>query len=85
MAHDIDYQLNKLPKCPHCGHDLPVWSDDNPVCLNYEDEGRTTWDCPKCEQTFVSVTRVEYRFDTAVSEEAADNDEWGPASAPASA
>lgn len=78
MQHAIDYQLNKLPKCPHCATTLDVWEGDNPLNLDYQDGGFTTFECKTCFKDFVCVTHVEYRFSTAVSEEAASDEEWGP-------
>jgi len=74
----IDYWNNDLPKCPHCDADFGVWSDDNPLSLNYEDGGKTDFECTSCGKGFVCVTAVRYKFSTAVSEEDADDDNWGP-------
>jgi hypothetical protein len=74
----IDYWGNDLPKCPHCGTDFQVWKDDNPLNLSYEDDGQSVFDCDSCRKEFVVVTQVQYRFHTAVSEEAADEQQWGP-------
>lgn len=81
MPHALDYWGNKLPKCPHCTADFQVWSGDNALDLNYEDGGFTTFSCESCSKDFVCVTAVEYTFSTAVSEEAASDDEWGPTEA----
>lgn len=78
MANEIEYYRNNLPKCPHCDTDFDVWDDDRPMVLNYEDGGKTTFECGFCNKEFVCVTIVEYKFSTAVSEDAADDDEWGP-------
>lgn len=78
MRDQIHYWANRLPKCPHCDTDLQVWDFDNPLALNYEDGGKTDFDCPSCKKGFVCVTIVKYEFSTAVSEEAADDEEWGP-------
>ena len=83
MPHSLEYWGNKLPKCPHCAADLEVWEGDNPLRLNYDDGGTTTFECGSCGKEFVSVTRVEYTFSTAVSEEAASDEEWGPQEAAA--
>jgi len=78
VSHYLDYWGNKLPKCPNCKADFEVWSGDNPLSLEYEDGVKTTFECGSCRKEFVTVTHVEYTFSTAVSEEAADDDEWGP-------
>ena len=78
MAHYLNYWGNKLPKCPHCAVDFEVWDGDHPHTLNYDDGDKTTFECESCHKEFVCVTRAEYTFSTAVSEEAADDDEWGP-------
>jgi transposase-like zinc ribbon protein len=78
VSHYLDYWGNKLPKCPHCKVDFEVWSGDHPLGLNYDDGGKTTFECEACRKEFVAVTSIEYTFSTAVSEEAADDDEWGP-------
>ena len=78
MPSEIDFRFNKLPKCPHCSTDFAVWDRDNPLKLDYDDGGRTTFQCQSCFKNFVAVTHVEYRFSTAVSEEAVDDDEFGP-------
>lgn len=83
MAHYLNYWGNKLPKCPHCAADFEVWSGDRPLALNYEDGGITPFECESCGKEFFSMTRVEYTFSTAVSEEAAEDDEWGPQEAAA--
>lgn len=79
----IDYEQNTKPKCPHCGTDFEVWEDDNPCGLNYEDGGHTTFECKSCNKDFVCVTHVRYTFSTAVSDDAASDDEWGPREADA--
>lgn len=81
MAHYIQYWRNDLPKCPHCDADFEVWSGDNPLDINYEDGGSTKLECESCHQGFVCVTAVEYKFSTAVSEDAASDEEWGPTEA----
>ena len=79
MSHDsIDYWGNDRPKCPHCGTDFKVWGDDNPLLLNYQDGGKTDFECVSCRKEFVCVTMVKYAFSTAISEDAADDGEWGP-------
>ncbi len=78
MPHYLDYWRETKPKCPHCGERFDVWDGDNPLSLNYEDGGHTTLECASCRKEFVCVTTVEYSFSTAVSEEAADEEEWGP-------
>lgn len=78
MANYINYWGNAKPKCPHCDADFDVWGEDNPLSLDYEDGGQTTFQCESCRKDFVCVTRVEYTFSTAVSKEAADDDMWGP-------
>lgn len=84
MPHELDYWCNKLPKCPHCGADFQVWSEDNPLTLNYEDGGSTEFECSSCRKDFVCVTTVQYEFSTAVSQDAAYEEEWGPQEAEAS-
>jgi len=74
----LDYWREPRPRCPHCGVPFEIWSGDNPLDLNYNDGGKTTLECGACEKEFVCVTVVEYSFSTAVSEEAADEEEWGP-------
>ncbi|MGY4621999.1 transposase-like protein [Bradyrhizobium sp. USDA 4472] len=83
MKHSIDYWSNELPKCPHCDKDFQVWSYDHPVELNYEDGGRTMFECDSCGNEFACVTNVKYTFSTAVSDDAADDEEWGPQEATA--
>lgn len=75
---NIEYWGNEKPKCPHCGESFDVWEEDNPLNLNYEDGGSTTFQCGDCLKDFVCVTSVRYVFSTAVSEEAASDEEWGP-------
>jgi hypothetical protein len=79
----IDYFKNIIPLCPHCKAEFNVWDDDRQLSLNYDDGGKSEWECPKCNASFVVVTHVEYRFSTAVSDDAADDEEWGPAEAAA--
>lgn len=78
MAHYLDFWGNERPKCPHCCADFDVWEGDNPMSLNYEDDGHTTFECASCQKEFVCVTSVHYKFATAVSDEAAYDEEWGP-------
>jgi hypothetical protein len=78
MPHPLEYWGNSLPKCPHCAADFQVWEGDNPLSLDYDDGGMTTFECGACNKEFVAVTKVEYTFATAVSEDAAYDDEWGP-------
>ncbi len=74
----IEYWGNDKPKCPHCGEDFDVWENDGALSLNYEDGGQTMYECRSCRKDFVCVTSVRYVFATAVSEEAADDEMWGP-------
>jgi hypothetical protein len=78
----IEFWGNEKPKCPHCRTDYDVWDGDSPLGLAYQDEGRTTFDCQSCGKEFVCVTSVRYVFHTAVSEDAASDEEWGPQEAP---
>jgi hypothetical protein len=78
MSHYLDYWHNEKPKCPHCDEDFDVWGGDNPLSLDYEDGGRTAFECQSCQKEFVCVTHVSHTFSTAVSDEAADDDAWGP-------
>lgn len=78
MPHALEYWHNAKPKCPHCSETFQVWEMDNPLSLSYEDGGKTTFECQSCGKEFVVVTHIEYNFSTAVSEEAADEEEWGP-------
>jgi uncharacterized metal-binding protein YceD (DUF177 family) len=75
---EYDYWRNDKPKCPHCKIDFEVWSEDHPMSLNYEDGGKTTFECERCNKEFVCVTSISYTFSTAISDEAADNEDWGP-------
>ncbi len=74
----LDYWHEAKPRCPHCGECFEIWENDHPLALNYEDGGRTTFECESCNKPFVCETVVSYVFSTAVSEEAADDDDWGP-------
>ncbi len=78
MAHYLNYWGNDKPKCPHCAADFDVWGGDNPLSLSYEEDGQTTFDCEACGKPFVCVTSVQYKFHTAVSEDAANDQQWGP-------
>lgn len=69
-------------KCPHCGADFPVWDEDHPLNLKYEDGAQTTFECEKCSKEFICVTEVKYLFSTATTEERADDSEWGPSDDP---
>ena len=69
---------NTKPKCPHCAADFDVWGGDNPLNLSYEEGGQTTFECNACRKDFVCVTGIQYTFSTAVSDEAADDESWGP-------
>jgi len=75
---DRGYELLRCPRCPHCGEDFHVWDDDRPMSLNYEDGGHTEFRCDECEKDFICVTSINYVFSTAIDEEAADDDHWGP-------
>lgn len=83
MTNALDYWHETKPRCPHCRERFDVWDGDNPLSLNYQDGGYTTFECTSCRKEFVCVTTVEYSFSTAVSEEAADDEEWGPQAAEA--
>lgn len=78
----LDYWGNSKPICPHCRAEFDVWGDDNPCSLDYEDGGHTTFECKSCRKEFVLVTKVEYTFSSAVSNEAADDEIWGPLELP---
>ena len=39
--------------------------------------GSSVWTCD-CGKDFVAVTTIHYTFSTAVSEEAASDEQWGP-------
>lgn len=79
----LDYCCNEKPKCPHCGANFDVWTGDNPLNLSYEDGGQTTFRCASCDKDFCCVTLVKYSFSTAVNDDAADDDRWGPQKADA--
>lgn len=74
----IDYMLNKLPKCPHCAKDFDIWDGDNSYGLNHGDGRHTHFDCDHCGKEFVCVTVVDYKFNTAIDTDHADDEEWGP-------
>lgn len=78
MSHSIEYWGNEKPKCPHCDADFDVWGGDNAMLISYEDGGNAALECASCHKDFVAVTSLRYVFATAVSEEAADDEEWGP-------
>jgi hypothetical protein len=46
--------------------------------MDFDDGGHTTFECEHCNQKFVAVTIVNYGFSTAVSDDAASDEEWGP-------
>lgn len=77
----LDYWGNEKPKCPHCGTDFGVWENDNPLNLSYEDGGQTMFECGSCGKDFCCVTHVTYKFSTALDDDAADDERWGPAKA----
>lgn len=83
MPSEFNWWHNNLPKCPHCSADFQVWDGDHPLDLNYDDGGQTTHECTSCGKEFVTVTHVKYVFSTAVSEEAASDEDWGPQEAAA--
>jgi hypothetical protein len=82
-THQLDYWHEDKPRCPNCGERFEVWEGDRPLALNYDDGGRTTFECDSCNKPFVCETIVKYAFSTAVSEEAADDEAWGPQEAAA--
>jgi hypothetical protein len=75
---DLGYERLMRPRCPHCGEDFHVWDGDNPLALSYEDGGRTEFICDECNEVFTCVTTHRYVFSTAINEDAADDEQWGP-------
>lgn len=79
----LDYWGNDKPKCPHCGADFDVSRGDNALNLSYEDGGQTMFACASCDKDFCCVTHIKYSFSTAVDDDAADDEQWGPRKADA--
>ncbi|MCY1228223.1 hypothetical protein D9M72_405240 [compost metagenome] len=52
---------NKQPKCPHCGKEIDIGSND---WWRLYEEGCHEVECPECEEPFSVVTRVSYSFST---------------------
>ena len=75
---EYDCFRQRLPVCPHCGTEFPVWDDDNPLGLDYDDGAQNEFKCVDCRKTFIAVTEVCYRFHTAVDEEHAADELCGP-------
>lgn len=71
---DLDYWQQSHPKCPHCEQvqqeylEVAQWLDGDVWSIECED----------CHKTFWVLTTTSIHFSSAVSEEAASDDEWGP-------
>ena len=70
-----EYEMNTSPVCPHCEHEF---KPDDYVEGMYDDGAYSDITCPSCDKPYVSVTSVSFYYSTAVSEQAASDDEWGP-------
>ena len=66
------------PVCPHCGEVFHLREHDRSLDVSYEEGGQTDWTCDSCSKPFVSVTVIEYKYCTAVDEERANEEQWGP-------
>lgn len=75
MNSPYEYQYNPSPKCPHCGAD---YSPSDPDHGLYQDDEYVDIVCPSCSKEFVCKVHIVFEYSTAVSEEAADDDAWGP-------
>jgi len=75
---EYDCLYSDNPVCPHCGDVFDLGKHDRAMDVSYEDGGQSEWKCDGCKKDFVSVTVVSYSYCTAVDEEHASDEDWGP-------
>ena len=61
---DMDFWLNKQPKCPHCGNDFDVSKND--AWRIYAEDTHDV-SCPSCDLDFKVKSSVTFKFTTDAS------------------
>ena len=75
MTSDYSYWRHTTPKCPHCGK---LDEMDDPLSDLFEDEAIVHLDCQFCGKDFVVCVSAKFEYSSAVDEDAASDDIWGP-------
>ena len=78
MSEAYEYEYNTLPRCPHCGAYPKDLHDGDPCDEMYDDGGVFEMTCRSCRKEYVAVTSTSYSYSTAVDDEAASDEKWGP-------
>lgn len=66
---DIDFAMNKNPKCPHCGNDFDVFEREAFYLFN-EDTSHDV-ECDVCDLPFTIRSVSSWHFDTSEQDDAA--------------
>lgn len=62
----LDFSMNKLPKCPHCGTDYDI--DEHGAWELYDENFNDDLTCDECNMTFSVSVQAIYRFSTDCQE-----------------
>ena len=76
---DLGYWREAHPKCPHCKQVQQRYED----AVHWCDGDTWAITCEDCRKEFWVLTTTKVEFTSYVSEEAAENDEYGPQDATA--
>lgn len=73
---DDHFQMEKLPRCPHCGEEFSI--ENNEAWHLYSEDGEeNVVECDHCGKKFTVTTDVAYSFST---DEQPDEDDDDPQS-----
>lgn len=75
---DYDCMHNSNPVCPRCGVEFDLTKGGRAIDVNYEEGGHTDCKCDGCGKMFVAVTEYIYAYSTAIDEDHASDELWGP-------
>jgi len=78
--HSFEFEHNSWPICPHCEAD---YKPDDPDHGLYQEDECIDIRCPSCSKTYACQPSISFTYSTAVDQDAASNDEWGPQKADA--
>lgn len=61
-GHSLEFVSNKMPKCPHCGDDFDI--DTNEAWFLYDDNDTHVVECRRCENEFTVSSTARWSFST---------------------
>lgn len=75
---ELSCRHNETPVCPHCGDQWKLSKHDRALDVSYVEGGYTDCKCDGCGEPFVAVTEISYSYSTAIDEDHASDELWGP-------